>query len=206
MISGVSNTTTSQSYSAASSSSGTDEATLKSQLAAKQSELAKAKTEDEKSSLEAEISEIKAKISSASSSSKQAEQTTSGTAKPTGNKQSAPWAQAFQTADKAAAGSKFSSAAMDVLMRMPKGGVDMAAEVYSKLDANADNSLSKEEFVQGRDEHMSEDDASKLFTALDTGNKGSITKDQFTAGLAPGGAAGAPPMGPPPGDFKKPTA
>lgn len=199
MISGVSNTTTSQSYSAA-SSGGTDEATLKAQLAAKQDELAQAKTEEEKSSLEKEISEIKSKISSASSSAKQSQQPAAAS-----NKQGAPWAQAYQTADKAAAGSKFSSAAMDVLMRMPKGGVEKAEELYAKLDTNGDNSLTKEEFVAGRDERMSEEDAVKLYTAMDTENKGSISKEQFTAGMKPGGADG-PPMGPPPGDFEKPAA
>ena len=203
MISGVSSTTTSQSYSAT-SSGGTDEATLKAQLASKQQELAQAKTEDEKSSLEKEISEIKSKISSASSSATQAEQSASS-AKAGSNKQGAPWAQAYQTADKAAAGSKFSSAAMDVLMRMPKGGVEKAEELYTKLDANGDNSLTKEEFVAGRDERMSEEDAAKLYTAMDTENTGSITKEQFTAGMKPGGAGG-PPMGPPPGDFEKPAA
>lgn len=199
MISGVSSTTTSQSYSAT-SSGGTDEATLKAQLASKQQELAQAKTEDEKSSLEKEISEIKSKISSASSSATQ-----SGQPAAAGNKQGAPWAQAYQTADKAAAGSKFSSAAMDVLMRMPKGGVEKAEELYTKLDANGDNSLTKEEFVAGRDERMSEEDAAKLYTAMDTDNTGSITKEQFTAGMKPGGAGG-PPMGSPPGDFEKPAA
>jgi hypothetical protein len=205
MISGVSSTTTSQSYSAASSSGGTDEATLKAQLAAKQDELAQAKTEDEKSSLEKEISEIKSKMASASSSANQSEQPAASSTKAAGNKQGAPWAQAYQTADKAAAGSKFSSAAMDVLLRMPKGGVDKAGELYTKLDANGDNSLTKEEFVAGRDARMSEEDAAKLYTAMDTENTGSISKEQFTAGMKPGGAGG-PPMGPPAGDFEEPAA
>jgi Ca2+-binding EF-hand superfamily protein len=206
MISGVSSTTTSQSYSASSSTSKSDEATLKSQLVAKQSELSQAKADEEKASLESEISDLKSRISEAASSAKQSQQSGASSTKAASGKQGAPWAQAFQTADKAAAGSKFSSAAMDVLMRMPKGGMESADEVYAKLDTNDDNSLSKEEFVAGRDERMSEEDAAKLFTAMDTESKGSITKDQFGAGMMPGGMAGGPPMGSPPDELQKPTA
>lgn len=203
MISGVSSTATSQSYSTASSSGGTDLATLKLQLASKEDELERAETDQESATLQSEIDELEARIASAESSASQSGQATSSSAKSTEGKQlAASWAKPFETADKAAEGSKFSSAAMDVLLRMPKGGPDKAAEVYAKLDSNADNSLTKEEFVEGRDERMSEEQAAMRFTEMDTENKGSISKEQFTAGMALGRMAGGPPMGPPPGDFE----
>lgn len=206
MISAVANTTTTATYSAASSTSGTDEASLKSQLATKENELSQAKTDEEKASLESEISTLKTRIASAGLSATQSQESTSSSAK-AGARQEAPWAQKFQTADKAAPESKFSSAAMDVLMRMPPmGGPGNASDIYAELDANDDNSMSKEEFVSGRGKGMSEEEAGKLFASMDTENKGSITKDQFGASMMQGGPAGRPPMGPPPSEMQKSSA
>ncbi len=74
-------------------------------------------------------------------------------------------------------------------------------ELFSKLDANGDGSLTKDEFVAGRPDGVSETDAASLFDKIDTANAGTVTSDEFVTGMAnamPPRMAGGPPPPPPP--------
>lgn len=90
----------------------------------------------------------------------------------------------------------------------------MAEEIFQKMDANSDGTVSKEEFLAfhearakdaGR-EGAPKDMLEKRFTALDTDKDGKLTKEEFQAGGprrphgkhgAEGGAAVPPPPPPP---------
>lgn len=58
------------------------------------------------------------------------------------------------------------------------------ANMFSKIDANSNGAVSKEEFIAARPKNVSETKASELFAKIDTKNAGSITEDQFNAGMA----------------------
>ncbi len=56
--------------------------------------------------------------------------------------------------------------------------------MFSKIDANSDGAVTKEEFIAARPKNVSETNASELFAKIDTKNAGSITEDQFNTGMA----------------------
>jgi Ca2+-binding EF-hand superfamily protein len=110
----------------------------------------------------------------------------------------------FTSAASAAPESKLSGAAMDVLMQMgpqggmmPPGGQADTSEMFSDLDADSDGSLTEAEFLAGKPDDMTDEQASALFDKIDSEGTGSVTEDQFAESMTkgPGGA----PMGPPPG-------
>jgi hypothetical protein len=187
-------------------SSNSEAASLKAELAARQSELAQAKTDDEKSKINAEITNLKAEIAALKTTDQQ--DTSRATAKNGAGKTN--MAQ-MTSADKAAPESKISDSAMDVLMRlgpqggmMPPGGRNAAggppdiSQIYADMDSDSDGKVTKDEFVAGSADHMSEDRASKLFASIDSQNTGSITEEQFAKSVMHGPEGGRP-MGPPPG-------
>jgi Ca2+-binding EF-hand superfamily protein len=75
------------------------------------------------------------------------------------------------------------------------------SKLFSKLDADGDGNVTREEFVAGRPDHVSEKEAGKLFDKLDKEGSGSLSQSQFETALKeagpppppPGMAAGAPP-------------
>ena len=83
----------------------------------------------------------------------------------------------------------------------PDGGRPPADEIFSKIDADGDGVVTKDEFVAARPDDVSEEQAAAFFDRLDSEDSGSITLEQFEAG-GPGrhhgshGAGGPPP--PPP--------
>jgi Ca2+-binding EF-hand superfamily protein len=52
-------------------------------------------------------------------------------------------------------------------------------EVFDSLDTNKDGSVSEAEFLAGRPDDVTDDQASNLFDSIDTEGTGSITNDQF---------------------------
>ena len=207
MVTAISSASTTSTTTVSASTSNADIATLKAELAAKQSELSEAKTDDEKTKINAEITKLKAAIAAAKTSDKQDTQQTSKSGSKTDGSKSET-AQ-VTSADKAAPEGKVSGAAMDVLMRLsPQGGMMggpsgpggpmSISDIYSQIDADSDGKVTKDEFVSGRDKHMSEDQATKLFASIDTTNTGSITEDQFAKSIQQGDHDGHR-MGPPPG-------
>jgi Ca2+-binding EF-hand superfamily protein len=78
----------------------------------------------------------------------------------------------------------------------PSGGGQSAEEVYDALDTNQDGVVSQDEFLVGKPDDMSTEDATALFDALDTEDSGSITEEQFAASMqGPRGPGGPPPSG-----------
>ena len=55
-----------------------------------------------------------------------------------------------------------------------------ASEMFSKMDANGDGSVSKDEFLAARPANVSEQQALALFNSIDTQGSGSISLAQFT--------------------------
>jgi Ca2+-binding EF-hand superfamily protein len=53
--------------------------------------------------------------------------------------------------------------------------------LFKKLDTNSDNSVSRSEFVVGRPDDVSEDQAGTLFDTLDGSGSGSLGQDAFTS-------------------------
>jgi hypothetical protein len=84
-----------------------------------------------------------------------------------------------------------------------KGGPD-PSELFSKLDSDGDGTLTEEEFLAGRPDGVSEDQAKQLYAKIaeeSGGNAGSgLTQEQFTVGFA-----AAAPSGPPPGGGAPPA-
>ena len=58
---------------------------------------------------------------------------------------------------------------------------ELAGKIFSQIDNNHDGKVTKDEFVKGRPQFISEADASKQFDSIDKEGTGSITKDQFAA-------------------------
>ncbi len=74
------------------------------------------------------------------------------------------------------------------------GTAPSSQDLFSKLDSDGDGKVSKAEFLAGRPDGVSEDQATSLFDSIDTEQTGSIGADQFAAAQPQGG----PPPGPPP--------
>lgn len=125
--------------------------------------------------------------------------------------------EANKPAKPAASGSSLSSDMLGALLDLMKsvgagesergqgkrGGPPDAAEMFAKMDADGDGSVTKAEFIAARPSDVSEDDATSFYDSIDTEGTGSITSDQFAAAKppegGPRGAGGPPPGGPPPG-------
>jgi hypothetical protein len=87
-----------------------------------------------------------------------------------------------------------------------QGGPD-AAELFSKLDADGDGTLTEDEFVAGRPDNVSEDQAKQLYQKIAEKSGGDassgLSQDQFASGFAAAapaggqaqGGGGAPPAG-----------
>lgn len=63
--------------------------------------------------------------------------------------------------------------------------------MFSKLDANSDGALSKDEFVAGRPKEVSEAQATSLYSRIDSESAGSITEEQLDASMRSGGSGSA---------------
>lgn len=78
----------------------------------------------------------------------------------------------------------------------PAGGKPDPAELFTKLDSDGDGKLTRDEFVAGRPEGASEDQAGQMYDSLAGGNSGGLSVDQFTKGMQ---SMQPPAGGPPPG-------
>ncbi|RAU22772.1 hypothetical protein CU669_05115 [Paramagnetospirillum kuznetsovii] len=70
-----------------------------------------------------------------------------------------------------------------------------ASEMFAKLDADGDGTVTRDEFVAGRPDNVSEADANSFFDKVSGSNGDSLTQTQLAEGLKSAG----PPGGPPPG-------
>lgn len=75
---------------------------------------------------------------------------------------------------------------------------DRFSELFQKLDTNSDGSVTKDEFVAGRPDDVSESDASALFDKLDTEQTGALDEQSFKEAMLANGPKGPPPAGGPP--------
>jgi hypothetical protein len=79
-----------------------------------------------------------------------------------------------------------------------KGGPD-PSELFSKLDSDGDGTLTETEFVAGRPDGASEDQARQLYAKIAEAGGGDassgLTQDQFSTGFAATAPSGPPPGG-----------
>jgi Ca2+-binding EF-hand superfamily protein len=80
-----------------------------------------------------------------------------------------------------------------------KGGGRSLSELFSKIDADGDGTVGKEEFISNRPEQVSEEQANEMWSKLDTSKSGSLTESQFVTAMESQGPPSGPPPGPPPG-------
>lgn len=96
-------------------------------------------------------------------------------------------------------GGGMSEGLLGALFAFQEGGPHNAppspGEMYDSMDADGDGSVTRAEFVAGRPEDVSEEDATAFYDSIDTEGTGSITRDQFSAARPPGGPHGPPPSG-----------
>ncbi len=79
--------------------------------------------------------------------------------------------------------------------------VDNDGDLFKKIDTNGDGTVNKDEFISNRPMEVSEEDASRMWSALDTEGSGSLTESQFAAAMGKMG----PPAGPPPAGSQDPS-
>lgn len=70
-----------------------------------------------------------------------------------------------------------------------------ADEMFSQLDTDGDGVISQAEFLAGRPEDVSEDQAAQMWSRLDSSGAGSLSQEEFVSAMESMG----PPPGPPPG-------
>lgn len=66
----------------------------------------------------------------------------------------------------------------------PGGDKPDAAEMFKKLDSNGDGKLTKEEFVAGKPDNVTSDQAGALYDSLAQGKTDGLTQDEFTSAMA----------------------
>lgn len=80
-----------------------------------------------------------------------------------------------------------------------------ATELFKKLDSDGDGKVTKDEFVAGRPDNVSEEDAASFYNKIAEESGGDaetgLSEDQFTTGMQKAG----PPPGPPPGGGAPPA-
>ena len=64
---------------------------------------------------------------------------------------------------------------------------NMRQALFSKMDANSDGAISKDEFVSSRPKGVSADKASSLYSKIDSSGSNAVTADQLEQGLAANG-------------------
>lgn len=93
---------------------------------------------------------------------------------------------------------------MDGEMGMSQGGQGVggqgqappdAGELFSSLDTDGDGVISQAEFLAGRPEEVSEEQAAAMWSRLDSEGAGSLSQEEFVSAMESQG----PPPGPPPG-------
>lgn len=70
------------------------------------------------------------------------------------------------------------------------GSTPDASDLFAKLDTDGDGSVSKDEFVAGRPDDVSEDDATALYEKLFGEDTESVDSETFVAGMQPPPAGG----------------
>ncbi len=71
------------------------------------------------------------------------------------------------------------------------------SSLFSQLDTNGDGLVSEDEFLAGRPEEVTAEQAQEMWSRLDTSDSGSLSESQFESAMA----AQGPPPGPPPGEL-----
>lgn len=112
---------------------------------------------------------------------------------------------ALSASDLATAFQKLASQTQAVLIQAQgAGGRSNPAAKFAELDTDDDGKVSRDEFIAGRPEGVSEDEASAFFDqiAASAGASGaeSLSEAQVAAGLEANAPAGGPPPGGPPAD------
>ena len=79
------------------------------------------------------------------------------------------------------------------------GGRPSPADMFAKMDADSDGTVTKAEFIAARPSNATEDKAAAFYDSIDTAGTGSITLAQFQDARPPHG--GGHPPGPPPADL-----
>lgn len=72
-------------------------------------------------------------------------------------------------------------------------GAVEASQMFDKLDSNGDGALSKEEFLAGKPDDVSDDQAENLWEQISGGSSDAVSQDDFVTAMQSG--AGAPPAG-----------
>lgn len=75
-------------------------------------------------------------------------------------------------------------------------------ELFSQLDTDGDGSISQAEFLAGRPDDVSEEQATQMWSRLDSSGVGSLSQEEFLSAMEKQG----PPPGPPPGAGGQGTA
>lgn len=76
----------------------------------------------------------------------------------------------------------------------PGGDKPDAADMFKKLDTNGDGKVTKDEFIAGKPDNISADQAGALYDSMAQGKTGGLTQDEFTSAMKaqqpPGGGGG----------------
>jgi Ca2+-binding EF-hand superfamily protein len=56
-----------------------------------------------------------------------------------------------------------------------------SSDIFNQIDSDQDGKVTKNEFVEGRPDFLSESDAANLFSQIDKEGTGSVTQEQFSA-------------------------
>ena len=66
----------------------------------------------------------------------------------------------------------------------PPGGAPDPTELFSKLDTDGDGTVTQEEFLAGKPDDVSNDQANQLWEQISSGSSDGVTQDQFVQGMA----------------------
>lgn len=81
----------------------------------------------------------------------------------------------------------------------PPGGMPDPSEMFASLDTDGDGTVTKEEFIAGRPDDVSEEQATAMFEELAGEGADSLTEDQFISAMESKQAEMGPPPPPPSG-------